>query len=417
MNRNGKTGLSHRGIRIWTIVLYSVLLPFALLFSAGAAWTQEAPREALGPSVVTAIDENYLYAKTNPQWTKVRQSLLSKRHTSAAEAAEYIARQLSLLGDSDLNLFTGAQFQALQTEVAGQRIGIGLVDFAVDRDPDTGMARVVTPTDGSPAALAGMLPGDLITRIDDQSTKDMSHEKIFGLLRREGEHKILISRDQHSVSIRVRASTEKLEPVRYAKDGPRENAVGYIRVVQFTPDVSESVRKALTALADDNVTCLVLDLRNNPGGLLSEAQRVGGLFGTGALGSQVRRDSSVAPIDSKGEIATDKPLTVLINEGTASAAELLAASLGESGRATLVGTTTRGRGQVQTSKTLSDGFALVIPVALLRTAQGHLLKEAGVQPRIEQLGDASAESFSSAGDKQYQAGLRVCRDSPVRKPL
>ena len=253
----------------------SLLLLFIALSAIAAG--QEANKSAnpadLVKSVVKAIDERYLRARANAKWNIAKDAIMAGKYRDSAQAFEAIQKQLPGLEDPELNVLSSAQIAAVQSEALGEKIGLGLHDFCIDMEIESGRARVVTPVVGSPAMKSGVQPGDVIVSINGKPTGDMNHEQVMDALRSQGAGgtHLEILRGEKTLKLTLQPSPEKLQPVYSARRQIKGKNIGYVRVAQFTPDVANAVREAVNKLEQSGVDGYVLDLRNNPGGFLDQA--------------------------------------------------------------------------------------------------------------------------------------------------
>jgi carboxyl-terminal processing protease len=364
---------------------------------------------AAGPGIdvvrtaAAEIDARYLYADS-PGWARGRSTLLAAGPDGAARQHALIRATLAELGDPDLHLLSPRQFAALQAEAAGKRLGTGLIDFGVDRAP-TGEARVVATLDGSPARRAGLRPGDVLISIDRAATRGIDHEAIIDRLRVSRPVTLSVRRGGQLLNLTIAPSAAPLRVVFCEARRASGATVGYVRVAQFTPDAAAQIRAGLAGLQDLQPVGYILDLRDNPGGLLDVAADIAGLFRAGDFGAKVRRDGAAETIRATTRPIADGPLVVLINEGAASAAEFAAGALQGSPGVRLVGRPTRGRGQAQTYVALDHGWGLVIPSARLRSRQGADLKDRPLQPDIAVPDSTPPET--AIGDPVYERALSV----------
>jgi carboxyl-terminal processing protease len=378
-----------------------------LLFSIQVcASEQTAPN--IRKLVVAAVDGKYLY-RQSPAWRSARESMLAIDSDEPRQTYAAVARQLSTLADSELHLVSPSELSAIDGESKGTTVGIGLIDFAIDLEPDTGEARVVTPVVGSPAASAGIRPRDVIVSVNGEPTRTMGHEEVLDALRERSPAgtSLRIRRGAKNFDIEITPDLSPLKSVVFdLKPMGVGVVVGYIRIVQFTPDAGALVREAVTSLEDKHAGAYILDLRNNPGGFLDSATAVVSVFTSSELGFKVRADGATEPIHWAGPVLTRKPLAVLINEGTASAAEFCAAVLLDDHRGALVGSPSYGRGQVQIYVPLTLGYGLIVPSALLRTSGGRLFKGKGLDPDFGVLQQSlPASDLATPRDRQYQEAL------------
>jgi carboxyl-terminal processing protease len=334
---------------------------------------------SLSTKVVDAIDQNYLFADT-ASWRHLRADLVRDSDPTVSSMDQQLAR----LGDGDLRIVTPEQMNAMQAETSGNERGIGLVDFAVTIDPASGGAMIVTPLVTSPAFKAGLRPGDVIASIDGRATRGLIHEDVMAMLRGDsGKVDLTIRRDKREIRVQVAKDTWAEQAVESRSFVADKQQLGYIGVRLFTSDSGEQVRQAVNALEAHGIDKCIVDLRNNPGGYLDAMAVAGSAFTDQTLGWKVRRDGTKEPIH-----ATDTPfkamrLVVLVNEGTASAAEILAAALRDTTGARLVGARTYGRGQIQTYVALNESAGIVIPAASAESVKAiRFNKGLGLSPDV-----------------------------------
>jgi carboxyl-terminal processing protease len=275
------------------------------------------------------------------------------------------------------------QAREMQEQARGQFGGLG-----IEVTQREGRTVVVAPIDDSPAARAGIVSGDVITHADGVALQDMPLPQVIQRLRGDvgTEIRITVLSDggqSRDVVLRRALIHPRIVISR------REGDVAYVRLTLFNQRSAADVRQAVERLLADigpGARGLVLDLRNNPGGLLDEAGRVADLFledGTitytrvrgGAEGQRLRA--------TPGDVARGLPMAVLINGGTSSAAEIVAGALQDHGRARLVGTTSFGKGSVQTVSPLRDGGALRLTTARYYTPNGRMIHGTGIVPDVE----------------------------------
>ncbi|MDT4812503.1 Carboxy-terminal processing protease CtpB [compost metagenome] len=275
-------------------------------------------------------------------------------------------------------------FQELQESTSGEFGGLGIEVGAED-----GFIKVVSPIDDTPASRAGIQPGDLIVKIDGQPTKGISLMDAVDKMRGKAGSKITLTlvRDggrPFDVEL-VRAAIK----VKSVKSQLLEKGYGYLRITQFQVNTGEEVGKALAKLRKDNnarLSGLVLDLRNNPGGVLQSAVEVSDhflkkgliVYTKGRIANSELRFSA-DPADASEGV----PLVVLINGGSASAAEIVAGALQDHKRGVLMGTDSFGKGSVQTVLPLNNDRALKLTTALYYTPNGRSIQAQGIVPDIE----------------------------------
>lgn len=329
--------------------------------------------------IVSAIDQNYLYADTD-SWKHLRTDILADRSATVSS----LNRQLAVLHDGDLRIMTAEQMAAMQAETAGKERGIGLVDFAVTVERSTAEPQVVTPLVDSPAFKAGLLPGDVIMAVNEQATRGLIHEDVIALLRSASKPlQVTIRRGSKRVLLHIPTATWQEQAVVFNDFMSSNQHLGYIGVRLFTPDSGDLVRKAVESLEARGVHKSVLDLRNNPGGYVDQMALAGSAFTDRVLGWKVRRDGTREPIHSSSRPFKTMQLAILVNHGTASAAEVLAAGLHDTLGARLIGAKTFGRGQIQTYVPIGDGAGIIIPEASIESAKGVQFNNgSGLEPDI-----------------------------------
>jgi carboxyl-terminal processing protease len=331
--------------------------------------------------LVDAVDQNYLYAKDDG-WQHLRSDLLANANAIATTPS--LDQKLTVLHDGDLRIVTSEQMAAMQAETAGIEKGIGLVDFAVTVQGGADELKVVTPLVDSPAYEADLRPGDVIISINRRPTQGLRHEDVMALLRgSSGELELGIKRGPRYSALKM-SRKEWIEPAVVSREfvaaGQR---LGYLGIRLFTPNSGDQVRKSVEAFIAHGVSGCIVDVRNNPGGYLDALAVAGSAFTDQTLAWKIRRDNSREPIRSTAKPLKSMPLIVLVNEGTASAAEVLAAGLRDTTGARTVGTKTYGRGQIQTFVKLSESAGVVIPAASVESPHGtRFNKGAGLSPDV-----------------------------------
>ena len=255
----------------------------------------------------------------------------------------------------------------------------------------------------SPAERAGVHVGDELRAVDDRTTSGLGPSDVAASLRgRPGTTVSLVLRRGTSLRslVLTRAQVAALEVTSSMVQG----RVGRITVPAFSRGVGRQVRDAMRSLRGRNATGIVLDLRGDPGGLLSEAVETAGAFlGGGQVVTYTRRDEQPQRLDAGGGGDTNTPLVVLVDGGTASAAEVVAGALQDRGRAVVVGSRTFGKGSVQEPYRLADGSLLALTVARYSLPSGRSVEGVGIEPDIE----VGAASTSKTGDAALERAVEV----------
>ena len=276
-------------------------------------------------------------------------------------------------------------YNDLKVETSGEFGGLGIEITIQD-----GLLTVVSPMEGSPAQDAGVEPGDKIIKIEGKFTKDITLVDAVKRLRGKKGTPIMISvaREGEAELIDIKIIRDKIQ-VRSIRSRYLEDGFGYVRVSQFMEKTAEDLKKAIRRLSGESpnklLRGLVLDLRNNPGGLLTQAVAVGDLFLK--EGVVVYTDGRVKSQKQKfyaHEAGTEReyPIIVLVNGGSASASEIVAGALKDHGRGLVLGTQTFGKGSVQTILPLDNRGALRLTTALYYTKSGNSIQATGVTPDI-----------------------------------
>jgi carboxyl-terminal processing protease len=297
----------------------------------------------------------------------------------------------------------------MQETTHGEFGGLG-----IEVTMEDGLVKVVSPMDGTPAAKAGIMSGDLITYIDGDAVQGLTLEqavnKMKGPVNTKTGLKILRKGMEQPIDVSIEREIIKVRPVSYHTDG---GDIGYIRISSFNEQTTDGLKKAISDLSkqipQDKLAGYVVDLRNNPGGLLDQAVSVSGTFM--ARGEVVSTRGRTAEETQRfsartGDITKGKPLVVLINGGSASASEIVAGALHDHKRATLIGTRSFGKGSVQTIIPLGTGNgALALTTARYFTPSGHSIQAQGITPDIEVLQDVPAE-LKARSETKGEASMR-----------
>jgi carboxyl-terminal processing protease len=259
---------------------------------------------------------------------------------------------------------------------------------------ENGLVKVVAPMDDTPAAKAGVLSGDLITQIDDDAVQGLTLEqavnKMKGPVDTKTRLKIMRKGVDALVDVSITREIIRVRPVTFHTDG---GDIGYVRITSFNEQTTEGLKKAIAGIVkqipQDKLAGYVVDLRNNPGGLLDQAVSVSSAFMSRGevVSTRGRSAEETQRFTSRGgDLTKGKPLVVLINGGSASASEIVAGALHDHKRATLIGTRSFGKGSVQTIIPLGSGNgALALTTARYFTPSGHSIQAQGIKPDIEVL--------------------------------
>lgn len=323
--------------------------------------------EALIERAFQVIDSNYVR----------REELESQELTYAA-----INGMVESLGDTGHSRFMSPNMVAAHSQsLRGEFEGIGAL--VEERD---GYPVIVAPFDDSPAMRAGLKPGDIILEVDGEPTADRPLTQVIDrILGPAGTQVTLTVQDPDTDEVReVSITRERIEIENVTWQILPETSIAHIRIAQFSRGVTRDLRAAIEAARSEGAESIVLDLRNNPGGLLEEAIGVTSQFLTEGNVLQVRNaEGEINEIAvRRGGAATETPLVVLINQGTASAAEIVTGALQDYNRAQVVGETTFGTGTVLNQFTLPDGSAILLAVEEWLTPEGRVIWHEGLEPDV-----------------------------------
>ena len=300
-------------------------------------------------------------------------------------------------------------FREMQAQTRGEFGGVGL-----EVSMEDGLIKVVAPIDDTPAAKAGVMANDIIVKLDKDQvqgmTLDQAVKKLHGA--KNTKIKLTILRRGHDRPIEVTIIRDVIR-VKSVHSHTEGDDVGYIRITEFDEQTTDGLKKAIgdltSKLGADKIKGFVIDLRNNPGGLLDQAISVADVFlDKGEIVSVRGRDASdMERFNARpGDLTKGKPLIVLINGGSASATEIVAGALQDHKRATLVGTRSFGKGSVQTIIPLGDGNgALRLTTARYFTPSGRSIQAKGIEPDIETL-QVVPEDLTGRTDIEGEASLR-----------
>ncbi|MBQ76452.1 MAG: peptidase S41 [Gammaproteobacteria bacterium] len=275
-----------------------------------------------------------------------------------------------------------SSFSDLQETTTGNYGGLGL-----EVGMEDGFVKVISPMDDTPAAKAGIEPGDLIIELDNKPVKGMSLGEAIEAMRGEAgtELALTIVREGQSVPKELVIVREIIQ-VASVRHRLLEDGFGYLRIAQFQSKTGTEVEKAVEKLVEEGkLSGLIIDLRNNPGGVLQSAVEVSDIFVSEGLlvYTSGRLSNTDLKFNATTPDATDGvPIVVLVNEGTASASEIVAGALQDHGRAVIMGTNTFGKGSVQTILPLNNEKAIKLTTALYFTPSGRSIQAEGIVPDI-----------------------------------
>jgi len=297
----------------------------------------------------------------------------------------------------------------MQEETRGEFGGLG-----IEVTMENGYVKVISPIDDTPAAKAGIRPGDYITHIDDTGVLGLSLQDAVEMLRGPVDSNITITivriGEEDPIDVEIKRAIITVRAVRFNREGD----VGYIRLISFSEQADKGIKNAVQSLTNEigesNLVGFIIDLRSNPGGLLDQSAKVTDNFlDTGEIVSiKGRNKKDISRFSaSRGDITDGKPIIVLINQGSASASEIVAGALQDHKRAIILGEQSYGKGSVQTIFPLKDSSAIKMTTALYFTPSGDSIHEIGITPDIEVEFIYEDESQEEAKDNQLEYALNL----------
>jgi carboxyl-terminal processing protease len=381
------------------LVMKKYMLIGVSAFVLGAGTMAYVSQQAAAQSETASTDYHMLRL-----YGDVLESVVDRDYVTPVENKKLIVASLKGMLtslDPHSDYLTPEDYQEMQDQTRGEYGGLG-----IEISSEDGVVKVISPIDGTPAARGGIKPGDYITAVNGQSILGLSvNDAVKQMRGKIGEPVTLtIARDKTD-PFDVKLVREEIVPK--SVTSRLEGDYGYVRLASFSERATEDTKAAIDALRakDPHMKGLVFDLRNNPGGLLDQAVGVAGLFlDGGEIVSQRGRDPhDIERYNAKpGQKLAGMPIVVLINSGTASAAEIVAGALQDRHRAELVGLTSFGKGSVQTVIPIRGGLdgAVKLTTARYYTPSGRSIQRTGIQPDLEVA--ESREQAQEVADEAFQ---------------
>ncbi len=401
-------------LRLGFSLLMAFWLALGAFIPAAAALTEE---QKLVSEVWRIVNRTYLDETFNHQnWAAARQKALSAPFNNHQAAYGAIQKMLKSLDDPFTRFLDPEQYRSLQVNTSGELMGVGL---QIALNSETGKLEVIAPIAGSPAEKAGIRPRDRIIKIEGISTENLTLDEAATRMRGPigSLVTLIIERDgEAETEIRVVRDRIALNPVvAELRHSPQNQLVGYIRLNQFNANASMELAHAISGLEKQGAAAYILDLRNNPGGLLQAGIEIARLWlDSGTVVYTVNRQGIQGSFEASGPSLTADPLVILVNKGTASASEILAGALQDNGRAQLVGETTFGKGLIQSLFELSDGSGLAVTIAKYETPKHRDINKLGIKPdKVITQEDITREQIATETDQQYQAAIELLTKKSV----
>ena len=417
--RAKKFGIKGSQRRIWFVALGAGAVTAAVVVanpglglpSTASSSITNSPKEVID-QVWQIVYRDFLDSSGGydlDQWTVLRKDLLAKSYAGTAESYEAIRGMLASLDDPYTRFLDPKEFKEMQIDTSGELTGVGI---QISLDKDTKEIVVVSPIEGTPASKAGVQPKDVIVSIDGQPTKGMTTEDAVKLIRgTEGSDVVLGLRRNGSVIdvplVRARIEIQAVDSqLNTSANGTK---VGYIRLKQFNANASKEMRAAIRELEKQGSQGYVLDLRSNPGGLLEASVDIARQWlDEGTIVSTKTREGIQDVRRATGNALTERPVVGLVNEGSASASEILSGALQDNERGLLVGQKTFGKGLVQSVRGLSDGSGMTVTIAKYLTPKGTDIHKNGIQPDVpvemseKEIKTLTVEQLGTNKDGQYR---------------
>ena len=400
----------------WMRQLFLLVLVVVIMFGGWAspaiALTEE---QRLVAEAWRLVDRAYVDDTFNHQnWWLVRQKALKQAIPDHESAYSSIQKMLAGLDDPFTRLLKPDQYRSLQTNTSGELTGVGL---QISLDAETKVLKVIAPIAGSPADRAGVKPADTILKIDQVPTAGLSLDEAAERMRGSIGSRVVLTiqrtgSDPSDVAIvrdRIALNPVTFE-LRVADSQSAERPktkIGYVRLAQFNANATAEVSRAINQLEKQGAEAYVLDLRSNPGGLLLSGIEIARLWiDEGTIVYTVNRQGIEGSFEATGQALTQDPLVVLVNQGTASASEILAGALKDNQRATIIGERTFGKGLIQSLFNLSDGAGLAVTVAKYQTPDHIDINKQGIKPDvIVPLDPLAITPLGTQRDRQYEAAV------------
>jgi len=347
-------------------------------------------------------------------WIKLRKEILTNKYPDNENAYVAIKDMLSKLDDPYTRFLDPKDFDEMRIDTTGELMGVGI---QISLDEVTNEIVVVSPIEGTPASLAGIKPKDIIVSIDGKTIEGLSIDSTVKLIRGKKGTKVELGIIRDNELLKVSLIRDKIEL--NVVDSRINNPVlgmkiGYLRLKQFNAKSPKEMSKSIKKLEKQQPYGYVLDLRSNPGGLLEASIEIARQWiNTGIIVSTKTKDGITDIREAKSRALTNRPVVVLIDEGSASASEILSGAIKDNKRGILVGKKTFGKGLVQSVRSLSDGSGLTVTVAKYLTPSGKDINQHGIEPDIRAdllLNDKSKFNNSDLGtakDSQYVAAENI----------
>ncbi len=389
------------------MVVITALATFTVSALLFIGWSHFKPNSII-------FDTRTVSANNIRKFNKVRNLLKSEYYGEVDEnklLEGAIAGMVEALGDPYTAYYNKEEWQMLQEEVGGNYVGIGVV-ITTDED---GLITVVEIFKNSPAEKAGIKAGDKIIRVDGKDVKNLSEDMVIKMIRGKENTKVAITlfRPSEEKTIELEL-TRQLVDIENIESRKLEQDIGYIRIIKFDTDIARDFKGHLNELMDRGIKGLIIDVRDNPGGLYDEVVEIADRLLPEGIIVYTEDKYGQKEVEYSDKDYLDMPLVLLINEYSASASEILAGAIRDHQRGTLVGVKTFGKGLVQEPISLGDGSGLKITVQKYFTPAGYCIHGKGIEPDIavdagEKYKNVSVSRIPIEEDRQLIRAVEVLK--------
>ena len=339
-------------------------------------------------------------------WIKLRKEIMSTKYFDNDDAYIAIKDMLTELDDPYTRFLDPKEFNEMRIDTTGELMGVGI---QISLDQSTNQIVVVSPIEGTPASLAGIKPKDIIVSIDGKQIEGLGIDSTVKLIRGKKGTKVELGIIRDNELLKVTLIRDKIEiNVVDSRINKTINGIkiGYLRLKQFNAKSPKEMSLTINKLEKQQPFGYVLDLRGNPGGLLEASIEIARQWiNTGIIVSTKTKDGITDIRKAKSRALTNRPVVVLIDEGSASASEILSGAIKDNNRGVLVGKKTFGKGLVQSVRSLSDGSGLTVTVAKYLTPSGKDINKNGIEP------DTRADLLLDDKNKLTNLDLGTLKDS------
>ena len=407
----------HNGLRTLTTVMVTALMAVAVFaggFVAGhytalpdsPVFTLAGLRDLAGASEAEPDDREVLFAPFWETWDLVHQQYVDQPVDDVTLMRGALGGMLEALDDDPTRYMAPEEYDIISSDQSGELQGIGAYVEGVEGDG----LRIISPFPGSPAEAAGLLPGDLIIAVDEADVTGLTEYEIIDLVRGPAGSSVRLTvvREDNEAPLEFTVTRAKIV-IPSIEWELLEGQVGYLKINDFGSRTVRELQSALRELKDGGAASLIIDLRGNPGGYRNTAVDVASQFlprGTLVMREQYADGHEVSYKAKGGGLATDLPLVVLINAGSASASEIVAGAINDHDRGTLLGEVSFGKGTVQTWHTLrGDNGAVSVTIARWLTPSGGWIQGEGITPDVAV--PLTEDDHSAGLDPQLDAAVEL----------